>query len=445
MGKAKKAKVKKCTFYGIEFESIDASTLKLHLISLGILSLMTKLLVFPVTTHVFQSFVDLFDIGIYLSYASNIVSGQIPYIDFIIEYPPLFLLPVILPMIPTLITQDPFTYVYAYQTLMAGVDILTVFLVYFIGLKLFDSSKKALLAGALYATAFASSYFVMTKYDAFPTFLLILGIFLVMHRSQISGYIAIFFGFFSKIFPIISAPYLILYGAQYSSIKKEVSSFAKLCLLFGLVLVVPLALINPEWYAPYLFAAGAKTAVYANTITNTVHAFVAVVLGFNISIQTVSHVMTAIMITLIFLLFLISCVCGVNSPRRLIGFTGATLLTIILFTKFHSPQYIVWVTPFFALLFAESYWKIVLYYIIQIITYIEFPLAWGVLYVNAAYVSEVGTTGWYEALVFFTLNAIVFLVAMLTMISSDTDLKGDVQDLLEKIRTVVRLPQIRNS
>ncbi len=50
---------------------------------------------------------------------------------------------------------------------MVVCDIVTLLCIYFIALKI-HNSKTAFLAGLIYATAFSTSYFVLTKYDASP-------------------------------------------------------------------------------------------------------------------------------------------------------------------------------------------------------------------------------------------------------------------------------------
>jgi len=74
----------------------------------------------------------------------------------------------------------------------------------------------------------------------------------------------------------------------------------------------------------------------------------------------------------------------------------AVIIVITAFSQYRSPQYIVWFTPFAALLVADDIRGILLFIAVQVLAYIEYPLGYGVLYVNDKYVSEWG-------LVFFTI------------------------------------------
>ena len=81
-------------------------------------------------------------------------------------------------------------------------DLVTLLCIYFIALKL-QNEKTAYLAGLIYATAFSTAYFVLTKYDAFPTCLLMLAVFFTLCGMSVKGYIAAGLGFFAKIFPAV--------------------------------------------------------------------------------------------------------------------------------------------------------------------------------------------------------------------------------------------------
>lgn len=68
----------------------------------------------------------LYDVRLYFEYASQAAAGQIPYRDYIVEYPPLAL-PVIL--LPRLLTREFGLYVVFFAVLMLAFDLLMVYLV----------------------------------------------------------------------------------------------------------------------------------------------------------------------------------------------------------------------------------------------------------------------------------------------------------------------------
>jgi hypothetical protein len=192
-------------------------------------------------------------ISVYFGYAMNVLNGQMPYIDFSVEYPFMFLIPVLIPLIPAMIANDANVYVAGFQVLMAFFDILTLFLVYLIGLRIFDS-KRAFRAALLYATAFAASYFILTKYDSFPTFLLVLGTFAAVYGMPARSYISTILGFFTKVFPVIAVPYLVPFNASKTSLKTEIVTLLKVAAVCGAIFLIPMILLVQDWYRPFLFA-----------------------------------------------------------------------------------------------------------------------------------------------------------------------------------------------
>ena len=98
--------------------------------------------------------------------------------------------------------------------------------------------------------------------------------------------------------------------------------------------------------------------------------------------------------------------------KTLLKLILCAIFSLIFFTRFHSPQYIVWYTPLFAILVADNLVNIGLFYASQILAYIEFPLLFGSFYTNTQYVSSAGSEGWYLTLVFFTVENLVLIVLL---------------------------------
>jgi len=73
------------------------------------------------TTAVFHSFLDMFDIGFYLNYAIKVLEGQIPYVDFNVEYPQLAFISILLPLVPPS-SSERGAYALSHQVLMCLLD-----------------------------------------------------------------------------------------------------------------------------------------------------------------------------------------------------------------------------------------------------------------------------------------------------------------------------------
>ena len=398
------------TFLGETFDTIDKKTVKSHLLILVLASLVTKLLVLYGTTAVFHSFVDLFDIGYYFQNAAlPLLQGKIPYLNFSIDYPVLVFIPILIALVPALVTQNGMAFVYSFQALMVLCDIGILLCVYFIGLKVW-TEKAAWHAGLIYATAFSASYFVLTKYDAFPTLFFMGAVLFTVYGMRVRGYISATLGFFAKIFPAVAIPFMVFHNAKATSLRQEIISAVKVVLPFFVILLLPFLIVRPDVINTYLFATGAGVGVYVNTATFTLFAYLHDIAHLGVTEASVSLFMYLLMgLTLILLLW----IAWKDSRKRPVTFlklTVGAVFAFVLFTKFHSPQYLVWYTPFLALLVADDLMKVGLFYLTQTLAYIEFPLMFNAYYVNLNYVNPAGSGGWYLTLFFFTLENLAFII-----------------------------------
>jgi hypothetical protein len=398
-------------FLGAQFDALDEETVKHHITLLILVTIVMKFIVVVFTTTIFHSFIDYFDISVYLNSVTPLIQGQLPYVNYQFEYPILTFIPILLAFIPAVLTQSGMAFVLTFQTLMIVCDIVIVLSVYFIGLKIHNATT-AFYGGLIYATAFSTAYFVITKSDAFPTCLLMLGMLFTIYGMNARGYASASAGFFAKIFPAIALPFMVLYNAKTTSLKEELISAGKIFFVFCIVLLLPLAIISPATLSTYLFATGGAVGIYANTATYTLYAYLSEVLHLGISSGAVSALMYVLMGATLLLLVYIAFADQEKKEKTFLKLVLCSIFCLVFFTKFHSPQYIVWFTPLLALLVADDLVKIGLFYTSQIFAYIEFPLIFGTSYTNTQYVNPAGSSGWYLTLLFFTAEYIV-LIALL--------------------------------
>jgi len=399
------------SLFGVTCNGIDAAQAKRHLLLLILLAIIVKFAIVFFTTSVFHSFIDYFDFQYYLQAAVNVMQGQVPYADFGFDYPPFALIPIFLAFIPGILFDSAGIFVLSFQFLMVICDIVIVVCIYLIGLKLYDE-KTAFIAAFLYATAFSVGYFVLTKYDAFPTCLLMLAVLFTVYNRSIRGYIALVFGFLAKIFPGIALPFVALYNAKSTSLRQEVINLLKISIPVAVIFVVPILILKPGIILSYISGSIIRSAIYVNTATYTVYAYLNTVLNLGISISEVSLLMYGLMGLLLLFLFAIAYVEPHKDARFLIKLLAVSIFAVVFCMAYHSPQYVVWYTPFVCLLVADSLPGILLFYATQAITYIEFPLSFGTLYTNTAYSGAPGTSGWYCALALFTIDIVAYLILM---------------------------------
>ncbi len=404
----KKGRVPFC-FLDYRFDTIDLLTVKRHIFFLICASLVAKFLVIVLTTSVFRSFIDLFDIGIYFKHAMMLIQGQMPY-NSEFGYPILVFIPMMIAIIPALVLENATAFVYSFQMLMFFCDIVTILCVYFIGLKIWNE-KTAFYSGLIYATAFSAAYFVITKYDAFPTCLLMLALTCTVYGKEMKGYGLAVIGFFTKVFPVLGLPFFTLYNAKETSLKMEVIAAAKVVIPISAVLFLPLFLIQPDTLKMYI-PVRSELGFYSNTATFAIYSWIHDVFRIGVSIGTISLIMYLVMsIGILALLYAAYKIPG-KDPKLLIKLLLCAIILTIVCARVRSPQYIVWFTPLICILVMDDIRKIILLYAVQVLAYIEFPLMFGTFYVANNYTEPALSSGWFLALIVFTLEYIALFVCI---------------------------------
>lgn len=411
-GTRKKTRREPFVFLNTTFEKIDKTTVFKHIFLLVIATIAAKLLVAFVTENVFHSFVDQFDITYYLqSMGIPLLQGKIPYISFEFAYPILFIIPVVIAMIPAILTNNAVAFIFTFQALMVICDIVTILCVYLIALKL-GNERIAFYTGLLYAAAFSSAYFVITKFDACPTSFLMLAILFTIYGNGMKGYIASVIGFFAKIFPILALPFLILYNSKRTSLKQEIIQATKVVLPISAVLFLPFFVLNPISTIKMFIPVRTEIDYYSNTPTFTIYSWIHDVLMIGISLDTISVIMYICMgIGLLGLLYAAYTIPD-RDPILLIKLILCAIILVVVSARVRSPQYIVWFTPLLCILAIDDIKKIAALFAFQALAYIEFPLMFGAFYSAVKYTNPALSTGWIITLVVFTLEYLTLFVCL---------------------------------
>ena len=391
------------------FDDIDEQTAKRHMAILVVASILAKLAVLFITTVIFRSFIDYFDIGVYLEHTQLLLQGQFPFTSAF-QYPVLVFVPLVIAMVPTLIFQNAMAFVYSFQALMVICDIVTILCVYLVGLRLWNE-RTAFYGGLIYAGAFSAAYFVLTKYDAFPTSLLMLAMLFSVYRHEMKGYAVSTLGFFTKVFPVLALPFFVLYNAKRTSLKQEILSAAKVVIPISLVLFLPLFVISPETLKIYI-PVRSELGYYSNTLTFTIYSWIHDVFRIGISLDLISACMYIGMgVSILALLYAAWAIPG-RDPKLLTKLILCAIILVVICAKVRSPQYIVWFTPLLCLLAADDFRKIVSLYIFQAFAYLEFPLMFGAFYTALTYTEPALSGGWMTTLIVFTLEYLALFVCL---------------------------------
>jgi hypothetical protein len=353
---------------------------------------------------------DMYAINYYYEHAIGIFQGSYPYISYYYEYPILLFVPVIIALIPSLLLNNNIVFMITFSILMIICDCITTMCVYLIARKIWDNSKTAFIAAFIYLTALCAMYFIMISYDAFPSCLLMIGLTILFYGKEISGfsklneYSAIILGYFAKVYPAAALPFVVLYKSRSTSLKQEILSSLKVIVPISLVLFVPMFILNPGSVFKTYVPARMDIGYFPNTIIWTTYVWLHDIFKINIAIENVLMISYICMIIGFLLLFYAAFKYQKQEPAVLLKFILCAIMFIVLSFKVRSPGYIIWFTPLICILVADNLYKIGLFYVTQILAYIEFPVTFWMLWTNIEYTNPIYSTNWYLALALFTLE-----------------------------------------
>ena len=269
------------------------------------------------------------------------------------SYPPLAIIPMMIAYMSSFGSQAMFAG--TFQLLMCICDAITIACIYLIGLK-FLTKQQAFVAGLLYALSISVAYFSMTKFDSFPTMLLMLAICFTVYGKQYIGKWFSALGFATKIYPIIAFPFLYFYN------RREVSEKVYAAVVIG-------AIVAFVFFRDAIVSSLVRSNVYVNTPSYVISA------AMRISENVVCWAMY-ILLAFAILIALGYLICReTDDVRGLLVAIGFSIFAMVFCMQYHSPQYAVWYLPIFT------------FCAVSVMVYLEFPVFYGVLYQNGQFVT----------------------------------------------------------
>lgn len=334
-------------------------------------AVITKLLIYAFSIFVVGTFFDLYDFGVYLGAIQNVVHGSLPWANGVIfYYPPLGLIPCLV-LYPVFLFGGYLWFFLSLSIFMLICDSITTLGVYHLAKKLYNE-KYAFRAALLSATGISVGYYILCRMDPFIICLVILALCFSFDNKKLLGYFTVIVGFFSKLYPIVLYPFLAIHH------KEKPTSLP--IILWGVALTL-FGVMVFSGYDAFLEYTG---SVYVQTIPYLSY-FLLGAEASPVSYELIVNIFRGLMV----LVILSAIVYAYIKPKKLrttLSLILLSLCTIILFSNYRSPQYIIWVSPFFAILVADDIVGILEYYLLQVLSYIEFPLAFYSVYTNAKYV-----------------------------------------------------------
>jgi hypothetical protein len=304
-----------------------------------------------------------------------------PYVDFWVEYPPLFpWLMVGLYRLSLLIPSWSQPGAWFYMVLgafFALVEAGNLVLLYAIGLRLYGKIRALRLAW-IYTALLVPLLTIFDGFDGLGLFFLLLSVWFMLDRRAMGSGLAAGLGFMTKILPVVALPAAFQYLKSASRRLKLILAFS----LIVLVIVAPFLVLAPDQLIQSLLSPMRRTS------WETVWALIDGYYSFGIAggwdrfdpsqagaAQHPSQLPSTLITVVFGLLFLFLYTRRVDwaNGRRVVAFVALTQNLLVLYGQGYSPQFLITLLPFVILLIPG--WRGVAYaLLLSIINIVEFPV-----------------------------------------------------------------------
>ncbi|MEP6494540.1 MAG: glycosyltransferase family 87 protein [bacterium] len=327
--------------------------------------------------------------GLYYEYGSALVAGQVPYRDFLVEYPPFAL---VFFTLPRLIDASFRWYYVAYQAQVVLFDLVALGALYVAR----DRSRPAWwMLGAYTAAVLAVGPIMLQQYDVFPAAFTVLAVVCYSRKRDTAAWVFLALGVMTKAYPLLIAPVFLLFdwrrGTHVRDLRRAAVAFAGTCF----VVVLPLLVIAPTSLARML-AFHAERGIHLDSTYGSLAAAAGVLNVTLVHIEltfrswnvagpfasTLSKLSTPLLGVLLLgaYAFIATCIRAVDAANlrdaRLVGTCAALVLSAgLVGSKVLSPQYLVWLVPLLPLMLPPrryAAWGV--FALIGILTYYIYPL-----------------------------------------------------------------------
>lgn len=326
-------------------------------------------------------------VGLFFNDAERILEGALPYRDFPFEYPPLAALFFLL---PRLITDNYQTYSLLYHGEVLLFILTGLWMVFNIARRLGKAPWKLLSVYTL-AVLFIGPI-IGEQFDIFPVVFTLLALYYFWSGKTKTSWVFLALGTMVKLYPAAIAPvFLLCYlrNRQYNQIWQGIISFGITCLVISspFLFTSPLSLVS---LINYHAARGLQLeSLYsALLLFGSKLGLTTVKLNFNagsVNLESPAASFLAGFSTYLLIAALLIVYWfiyrqfkpGKSQFSRLGAYVLLVILTLIIFSKILSPQYIIWLLPLLPLLFVGwrySIWMI--FALTGVLTYCIFPVGY---------------------------------------------------------------------
>ena len=297
---------------------------------------------------------------LYGGFAHSVFDGHLPYRDFFMEYPP-GALAVFLP--PQMFGSA--HYNAAFKTLMTLCGIATIVVVALLLVRFRVSQARLWSALMLLALSpIALGPISLNTYDAWPALLTVAALALLLAMSPVAAFAVLGLAFAAKVYPVVLVPPALVYvwrAAGRDAALRACGAFAAV----AAAVIVPFLVLSPHGLAESFRAQAARALQVeslggallgvvdrvgwygAHVVHRPGHAISYDLAGtlprVLAAVSSVVQVAAVLAVAWVYLR-------GRDEPQRLAVAFAAAVAGFLAFTRFFSPQYMVWLVPFVVLL-----------------------------------------------------------------------------------------------
>jgi len=337
-------------------------------------------LVVAALTPTASLFPDQGDLNLYLEKAGAFASGGVPYRDFPFEYPPLGLIPMVVPdLVGRLfgdVTLDAYKWLFAgwEAILVAALGVLLARIVRLGGAPAVGDTAR--LALRLVVLTIGAAFALTWRFDLFPAVLATGAVWLALEDRPGAAGVAIAGGILAKLYPVALVPAL--------AARWLVPLDGARLIRFGLSIAVMLVAVMLPFaffagrdafaFAGYLFARplqiesiGGGLVVLAGLVADRPADMSFDFSAVNVQGPLARSILGVLPLLTVALFGLLAWLGwrrlrgavardGVVPPSLIVTLATASLLALLVTSKVYSIQYVVWLVPFAALLPIRQFW-----------------------------------------------------------------------------------------
>ena len=297
---------------------------------------------------------------LYGGFAHSVFAGHVPYRDFFMEYPP-GALAVFLP--PQVFGSG--HYNAAFKALMTLCGAATIVVLALLLVRLGAGRNRLWSALLLFALSpIALGPISLNTYDAWPALLTVAALALLFAALPVSAFAVLGLAVAAKVYPVVLLPPALAYVWRTAGRRAASRSLAAFAAVAAAV-IVPFLALAPHGLAES-FRAQAARALQVESLFGSVLGVVDRLGWYTAHVvhrtgHAISYDLTGTLPRVLAGISSLAQLCAVllvlwlywrgrDEPQRLVGAFAAAVAGFLAFTRFFSPQYLVWLVPLVVLL-----------------------------------------------------------------------------------------------